>query len=122
MTKKLSIALDYDNTYSADPEFWNMVITMAQTFGHDIRAVTARDIDQDRTQPLVELESRLQVIYTSGIAKEFFCTHFANGFVPDIWIDDKPESVLANSSASPERLETWRRERNEGASVPFVTG
>lgn len=110
----MKIALDYDNTYSADPVFWFAVIRLARRLGHDIRIVTARDERFDRTAPLVEAESILPVIYTRGIAKKWFCEHFGDGFVPDVWIDDKPESVISNSMATPEILQVWRKERGEG--------
>jgi len=113
----MKIALDYDHTYSLDPIFWNQVIRAARRTGHDIRVVTARDDRLDRTAQLVELEKRLPVIYTRGIAKKWFCTHFGEGFVPDVWIDDRPESVIDNSDSSVESLADWRWARNEGPTL-----
>lgn len=109
----LRIALDYDNTFSADPEFWTGFITRAKSYNHDIRIVTIRDDRFDITAPMIALEKVTQVIYTRGIAKKWFCEHFTGGFVPDIWIDDKPESILNNSTASPEKLKEWRATRDE---------
>lgn len=110
----MKIALDYDGTYTADPAFWDIMISVALRQGHDIRVVTARDDLVDRTEPLVEVERLVPVIYTRGIAKRWYCEHFVDDFVPQIWIDDRPEAVLQNSQTSPEALAKWRNERNEG--------
>jgi hypothetical protein len=109
----MRIALDYDQTYTLDPRFWDAFILAANLYGHDVRIVTVRDERHDRTAPLIALEEKLPVIYTRGVAKGWFCTHFTNGWRPDIWIDDSPRSVLENSSFSPEQLIAWRAERGE---------
>lgn len=109
----MKIALDYDLTYTADRVFWNAFITAARESGHDVRIVTIRDERHDRTQPLIALEQHVPVIYTRGVAKEWFCTHFGDGFLPDIWIDDRPRTILENSDATPEALVQWRAERGE---------
>lgn len=112
----MKIALDYDKTYSADPTFWGWVINSAVNHGHDIRIVTARDDRLDRTMDLVKVERILPVIYTRGIAKKWFCERFVENFVPDVWIDDRPESVISNSDFPVEGLAEWRANRGEGVS------
>jgi hypothetical protein len=113
----MKIALDYDLTYSAAPELWDHFIHKARDLGHDVRIVTARDERFDRTMPIARLGEWVPVIYCRGIAKKWFCTHFVADFVPDVWIDDKPESVAGNSTATPEVLVEWREARNEGPSL-----
>jgi len=113
----MKIALDYDLTYSRDPRFWQWVIRVARFFKHDVRIVTARDERLDRTSALVEVEKYLPVIYCRGIAKKWYCAHFSEDFIPDIWVDDKPESIIANSTATPESLVDWRLVRAEGPVV-----
>lgn len=109
--KSLDIALDFDATYSADPKLWDVFIAAARALGHDVRIVTARDERFDRTAPLELLEdSGVEIIWCRGIAKRFYCTNFTD-FHPAIWIDDKPESIGNNSSASPDALAVWRAER-----------
>lgn len=109
----MKIALDYDLTYSLDPDFWSMVVDAAEMCGHEVRIVTIRDERFDRTAPLMQLEKELPVIYTRGVAKKWFLSHFGDGFTPDVWIDDKPESILSNSTFSPEGLVEWRANRGE---------
>lgn len=111
----MKIALDYDKTYTLDPNFWDSFLFLAHRLNkHDVRIVTIRDDRYDRTQPLIELEQRIPIIYTRGVAKRWFVTHFGEGFLPDVWIDDKPESIFQNSSATPDELVAWRAERGEG--------
>ena len=110
----MRIALDYDRTYTADPAFWDYFIGHAFMCGHDVRIVTIRDERHDRTAPLIALEERLPVIYTRGVAKAFWCLHHAQ-WVPDIYIDDKPETITHNSETTPADLAAWRAERGEPA-------
>lgn len=100
----LKIALDYDKTYNADPSFWNGVIALAENHGHEVRIVTARSPNFDRIDDRVD---GFPVIYCDGVAKKFHCHWFA-GWDPDIWIDDKPENINNNSTATKEILEKWR--------------
>lgn len=104
----MKIALDYDLTYTLDPDFWNDFIDMAGGHGHDIRIVTARSPNHDK------IDVNLPVIYCDGVAKRFHCHWFADdgkGWDPDIWIDDKPQSVDNNSTATKEALAEWRANR-----------
>lgn len=108
----LKIALDYDLTYTADPKLWNNFIDDATEKGHDIRIVTARSPKHDNIGNRV---GDVPVIYCDGVAKRFHCTWFADdgaGWIPDIWIDDKPDAVDNNSKATREILATWREERD----------
>ncbi|OJX48981.1 hypothetical protein [Devosia sp. 66-22] len=109
----MRIALDYDKTYSLDPEFWEKVAVAAELHGHEVAIVTIRDPVLDRTLPLRNLEGKREVFYTRGVAKRWYLTHFGQGFVPDVWIDDNPDSIVANSTATPEGLAKWRAERGE---------
>lgn len=104
----MKIALDYDLTYTLDPYLWEGFITMAINAGHDVRIVTARSPILDNIDDKV---SDLPIIYCDGVAKRFHCTWFAdngNGWIPDVWIDDKPQAVDNNSTATREQLEEWR--------------
>lgn len=105
----MKIALDYDDTYTKDPILWNVFIRDAERRGHEVRIVTARSPIEDRIDDV-----GIPVIYCDGIAKRFYCVWFANdrkGWIPDIWIDDKPQSVDHNSTASKEVLAEWRANR-----------
>lgn len=78
------IAFDYDETYTADPHFWDDVISLGRLRGHEFICVTARD-DQDKTKFSGD---QIKTIYTAGEYKKAFCEKL--GIHPDIWIDDAP--------------------------------
>ena len=106
----MKIALDYDRTYTLDKDFWNKVHMMAFKHGHEVRIVTARSPNLD---PLSKIQNPhdIPVVYCDGVAKRFVCRFFADdykGWEPDVWIDDKPENIGNNSTATKEILEKWR--------------
>lgn len=106
----MRIAVDYDNTYTEDPVLWDAFIGQAMNRGHDVYIVTARDDQYDRTPALIAVERTVRpnhVVYCRGIAKRWYCLHFGPGAI-DVWIDDRPEAILANSTATPEDLAAWR--------------
>lgn len=104
----MKIALDYDETYSLDPEFWLNFMLAAKAGGHYVSIVTFRDRNKDWNGALEAIEKAgYDVWCTGGVAKRWWCLHYGPGKI-DIWIDDKPESVTTNSSLSPEDLDTWR--------------
>lgn len=81
----MRIALDYDNTYTRDPELWNKFIADSFALGHEICCVTMRaSFDFIPWPP----EFCILVIKTAGKAKVPFCE--ALGVKVDIWIDDQP--------------------------------
>ena len=103
----MKIALDYDNTYTEDPYFWSLVAGKAIDHGHDIRIVTVRHPTYDKIEAH---EIKIPVIYTNGVAKKFWCEFFEE-WIPDVWIDDKPQAVTANSAATQQQLDEWRKTR-----------
>lgn len=104
----LKIGVDYDKTFTADPDLWFQFMHNATDRGHKVFIVTYRDDRFDGTELLQEvLDNGFEVLYTRGVAKEFWCAHFGPGKV-DIWIDDDPKRIYENSRATPEFLVGWR--------------
>lgn len=105
-------ALDFDKTYTEDPRFWQSFIDMAEENGHEVFIVTVRHSYWDAHPLLDELSNRSSVIivYTDGRAKRVFCEGL--GIKIDIWIDDRPETIISNSSwkHSSSELRAWREE------------
>lgn len=107
----MKIALDYDKTYNVDRNFWDTFVAMCKAYNHEVRIVTARSPNLDKDSVDVHPSLQDSIIFCDGVAKRFVCTHFADdckGWVPDVWIDDKPEGVDKNSTATREILEAWR--------------
>lgn len=82
------IALDYDKTYTADPELWDLLVQSAIGRGHEVVCVTMRF-------PHEEIAMPCEVLYTSRAAKAPFMA--ALGRVPAIWIDDSPHWIYQSS-------------------------
>tara|TARA_R110000868_G_scaffold290020_1_gene550233 strand:+ start:103 stop:348 length:246 start_codon:yes stop_codon:yes gene_type:complete len=78
------IALDYDRTFTEDPDMWTAFAAMAQARGHIVKIVTMRRPDETITDAPVE------VIYTSRQAK-------AHVVKADVWIDDSPQWIFQDS-------------------------
>ena len=101
----MKIALDYDKTYTLDPEFWEDFADLLDNYGHECRIVTARHQVKDNIDHKVPM---YEVIYCDGVAKKFICHHVAD-WNPDIWIDDKPENINNNGPLTKTQLEEWRK-------------
>lgn len=106
------IAIDFDNTITTDFDGWVGVMTTLRDRGFDVFVVTARSSQLDRCDGLdwIEYDVGFPVFYTNGVAKKWWCLHNGPGEV-DIWIDDKPENILNNSTTPPEDLIVWRATR-----------
>lgn len=91
----MNIGLDYDDTFSADPELWELLIHAAKARGHDVRIVTFRfestsayandDVIEDAKK------NGIPVIFCNGIQKDRVTRDL--GFPVDIWIDDWPVGI-----------------------------
>lgn len=87
----MNISLDFDDTYTADPNMWNEFIGMCLDRGHDIRIVTFRKTNM--TDPALDwLASKIPVIYTGFEQKRSFTENM--GWKVDVWIDDSPEFIV----------------------------
>ena len=90
------IALDYDDCYTKDPDFWLEVIKLAQSRGHSVLVATMRTFDE--TQSMCDKLTNLvhQVVPTERLAKLPFLA--AYGIRPDVWIDDQPQFILLDAA------------------------
>lgn len=91
----MNIALDYDETYTRDPRFWDMVICAAKHREHTIYCVTMRSAAES-DDVIRDLYDKVDGIFcTNRAAKEKFM--FNEGIMIDVWIDDSPFFVLNNA-------------------------
>lgn len=81
------IAIDYDNTYSADPELFDVFIAEAKKRKHLVICVTFRDKEKHGAVDIKGVE----VFYTSGMKKREYMK--AQELEPSIWIDDMPQLI-----------------------------
>lgn len=117
--RKLTIALDYDNTFTADPTFWMIFIQSALAAGHQVHIVTLRgwtDFDEDEyfrdlTTNLYR-QYKVDTFLCDGLPKKEAVERYKVNI--DIWIDDNPRGIYEGSRLSPEQLQKWRQhERNK---------
>lgn len=78
------IALDYDDTYTRNPVFWNKYIALCKSSGHDVICCTMR-------YPSESVELPIPVHYTSRQQKREYLQRLE--IFPHVWIDDTPEFI-----------------------------
>lgn len=83
----LIFGLDYDHTFTADPDLWRQFISDAQRRGHTVVCVTARRIPPDFSR-----EPRMPDSVSVVCAGAGYKLHAAAkaGYAVNIWIDDMP--------------------------------
>lgn len=87
------IAVDYDNTYAADPETFNKVIKVFQEAGHQVICVTGRP--DAMAHPVLNsiglVVGKGNCIFAGNRWKREAA--LACGWKVDVWIDDSPEYI-----------------------------
>ncbi len=84
------IALDYDGTYTADPDMWDRFIADARSRGHSIVVATMRCSNKEGDEVRTTLGERVDlIVFTERKAKKQFLRNMQ--IIPDIWIDDNPD-------------------------------
>ena len=85
----MKIALDYDETFTADKDTFTDIVKLFKSAGHNVKFVTFRDGMWDRGNEDIKLDALrlgVDIIYTSGKQKQ-------HCYDADIWIDDSPISI-----------------------------
>lgn len=85
---KILLALDYDQTYTLDPEFWDLVIAAAKFRGHSVICATMRH-EHEGDDVKRDLADKVEkIIFTGRKAKYAYVQDL--GYYPSVWIDDNP--------------------------------
>lgn len=98
----MRIGLDYDETYTRDPELWNNFIDLCHLRGHEIMIVTFRGDDTPINHDLP-----IPVYYTAAHPKRDWMNSL--GIVIDIWIDDFPDLITQKSEWTDEQRQAWKQ-------------
>ena len=93
------LGLDYDGTYTADPEFWDAVCVMAVSRGHTVVMVTARCADEMED---VSTPKDVAVYCTCRKPKKMYM-EMVHRIRVDVWIDDMPEGITLGIGAETNR-------------------
>jgi len=92
----VNLALDFDDTYTRDPEMWNEFIDLMHRNGHNVYCVTMRTQAEGRTVKEV-LGKRVDgIFFTARKAKRPYM--FALGIRIDVWVDDEPGWILQDAA------------------------
>ena len=89
----MNIGLDFDDTYTRDPEGWDAFIQLMRGRGHKVYCVTWRS---NTTANLTEVGAALNgkvdaIFFTGQQAKKDYM--YSIGIRIDVWIDDMPFAV-----------------------------
>ena len=90
----MNISLDYDDTYTRDPVFWDTVVGNAMMRGHIVYVVTLRTPEQgvDVLNSIGKLVGAHKVYFTSMQSKKNYM--WKQGVRIDVWIDDMPDCIV----------------------------
>jgi hypothetical protein len=97
--KRLTIAIDYDDTFTADPRAWTVVIQVLVAAGHRVVCVSSR---RDTVEHQATLRRYLptaveRIVLAYDMPKRKAARLF--DIAVDIWIDDRPETIATKEEA-----------------------
>ncbi len=88
----MRIAIDYDDTFTADPATWCKVIRVLEDAGHEVVCVSARFANAENLEELGRnLPRHMQIVLSEHNAKAEVMAK--RGTPVDIWIDDWPTAI-----------------------------
>lgn len=87
------IALDFDETFTADPLLWSLFAQVATWRGHTVICVTARrgKFFEERQEVVEALPKCVAAYFAYDTPKRTYMAQL--GVEVDIWIDDTPEGI-----------------------------
>lgn len=90
----MNIALDFDDTFTRDPDFWLKFVLMCRMSGHTLYCVTARgsQSSQEVFDQLGQYIGNDHCYFTNMQAKKPYM--FRQGISIDVWIDDNPWFIV----------------------------
>lgn len=101
----MTIAIDYDGTFTRDQDFWRSVINSAIHRGHRVIIVTNRS-ERDKIS-LPPFAQAVPIYYCDRRLKEQHMLG-AHGIKVDVWIDDMPgciqETFILNDQVEDDEL------------------
>ena len=92
----MNIAIDYDDTFTADPELWSAFVANATARGHQLYMITARRntmANSDLINAMLDLwKCQMPIVFCSLGSKLHAVEQ--RGIKIGIWIDDDPEKLV----------------------------
>lgn len=91
------VALDYDDTFTRDPDVWYLIVNKLRDAGHTVYGVTMRyPHEASGMDTLYDLACN-DLFFTGRKAKKNFMED--RGIFVDVWIDDQPGWVLQDAAS-----------------------
>lgn len=84
------IAIDYDGTYSRDPQTFDTIIALLKSAGHTVICATYRSADN--IQPVIDSIGKLCPVILAGNGWKREAAEKA-GYKVDVFVDDMPSSI-----------------------------
>jgi len=90
----MNISIDFDDTYTRDPDTWNLVIAQLQLSGHQVYCVTYRTPEEglEVYSTIGRIVGTNRCYFTSHQSKQAYTRQ--QGIKIDVWIDDMPITIL----------------------------
>lgn len=86
------IAIDYDGTFTIDPDLWRAFIERAQARGHTVVMVTGRSHEgQWGAEVRREVRGLVPVVFAAQMWKSTAAQ--CAGYDVNVWIEDHPETI-----------------------------
>lgn len=92
------LILDYDDTFTRDPEFWLGFIDSVLERGHAIICCTLRT-EEEAKRIDKKLLRRLTVVATGRQAKHKFLSAAGYDMLHAVWIDDMPHFIHLDAAS-----------------------
>lgn len=90
--RKLTIAFDYDDMWTEDPDGWRIVYHTMMGRGHRCIMVTARVEGQDDDMgDVIQLFGKENVYFSAWYPKKRWL--WMHNVSVDVWIDDSPDMI-----------------------------
>jgi len=90
-----TICLDYDGSYTAFPELFNMIINRRKELGYNVILATMR-YPSEANDALRNIANEIDVYYTGRKAKKEFLE--VQVVFPDLWLDACPYWILNDAA------------------------
>lgn len=94
--RSMTISIDYDKTFSSDPEMWGKFAKSSAASGNQVVMISRRpDTEQDRNEIIAALGDYASSFSTVLLVGDQFkdAAAKAAGINVDVWVDDSPQFV-----------------------------
>lgn len=105
------VAIDYDGTWKEAPQLWEAVSDAIKDNGGNCICITSRATDTKNKELEKSIGKHMKILYANGKPKEKIAKD--NGYRVNVWIDDKPETIKANTPKKSKQLNNREESMNK---------